>query len=80
MRGFLFFMVFISAVLLPLPYFLFASFIYSFLYSPLELFLIAILVDAQYGEVGVEGVWYIFTFWVAILTIFTEIVKPHLSI
>ncbi len=80
MRGFLFFITFIFAVLLPLPYFLVASVLYAFLYSPLELFLIAIIIDAQYGEVGVERVWYVYTLWVSGLTILTEAVKPHLSI
>jgi len=58
-RAMSFVMVFMTALFLPLWVFIVACFAYAFIYSPYEILIIGLLVDAQFGgEIQGAGYWY----------------------
>lgn len=67
----------IMALMLPLWMFVCGAFAYAFAFSPYELLVLSMCIDAQFGDVG-RGVWYMYTGAVAVVTILTLSVRPYL--
>ncbi len=61
-----------------LPYWVFVpvAFVYALMCTPYELLIIAVCVDAQFGDMN-GGVWYLYTLTIAVILIVTTSIKPY---
>lgn len=65
------------ALFLPLWVFICVVPVYAFVFSPYELLILSVCIDAQFGDVGRE-VWYAYTAVVSFVTILTMSIRPLL--
>ena len=65
------------ALFLPLWVFICVIPVYAFAFSPYELLVLAVCVDAQFGNVTQE-VWYVYTTIVSLVTVLTMSIRPLL--
>jgi hypothetical protein len=72
-------LIFLSALFLPFWFFLCACIVYGFFYSPYELMIIGLLIDAQFGGTG-DISMYTYTLSLIILSVVLFILKPYLLI
>jgi hypothetical protein len=66
-----------TALFLPLWVFVCVALVYALVFSPYELLVLGVCIDAQFGDVA-RGVWYVYTGVTALLTMFTMGVRPFL--
>lgn len=78
MRPISFFVIVLTALLLPLWLFLTCAFLYTLKWSGYELIVVGVLIDAQFGT-GSDIFLYQYTVFVSLLVLFLEFLKPHLS-
>ena len=67
----------LCALFLPVWAFILLAPLYAFVFSPYELLVLGVCIDAQFGEVG-RGVWCLYTVITAGVTIFSMSVRPFL--
>jgi hypothetical protein len=67
----------LSALFLPVWLFALLTLVYAFLFSPYEVLVLAVLVDAQFGDVGLP-VWYAYTLVASLVLLFVVYLKPYL--
>lgn len=67
----------LTALSLPLPFFVVLSFVYAFVFSPYELLPIAVLVDAQFGDTE-RGLWYAYTLTATVALLISTYARPYL--
>ncbi len=72
-----FFAVLLTGIFLPIWVFICGALLYAFFYTPYELLIIGVYIDAQFGDVG-SGVWYLYTAISAFLLILSIVSKPYL--
>lgn len=67
----------LAALFLPFWFFLLIACVYALLFTSYELLILAVLVDAQFGN-REEGIWFIYTLATSIIVILSAYLKPHL--
>jgi hypothetical protein len=77
MRIFLFIVIILIALFLPLWAFVIAASIYALLYTPYELLVLAVCIDAQFGDPS-RGLWFLYTLCVAGVLLGSVFIKPQL--
>ncbi len=77
-RFFLYIAVVLSALFLPFWAFVLIAFVYALFFAPHEVIVVGVLIDAQFGEVGI-GVWYLYTLATIGIFFVTLYSKPYLS-
>ncbi len=69
--------VVLASLFLPFWFFILYACIYALIYGPLELLVLAVCIDAQFGDVK-SGVWYQYTLAVVGILIISVSLKPYL--
>lgn len=77
-RIFYFILVFMSALFLPVWIFGPLAVIYALAFSGYELLVIALLVDAQFGDTS-RTLWYGYTLMVSVILLAAVAAKPYLK-
>lgn len=77
MRIFLFIVIIVTALFLPLWVFALGAFVYALLYTPYEILILAVCVDAQFGDPS-RGMWFLYTLSAAGIVLTTVYIKPQL--
>lgn len=77
MRIFLFSIMILVALFLPLWAFIIGAFLYALIYTPYEILVLAVCVDAQFGDPG-RGVWFLYTLSTSVILLATVFIKPQL--
>lgn len=77
LRGISYILVLLTALFLPLWAFLFVIVVYGFIYTPYELILIGVLIDAQFGGAGAHQE-YLYTLATVVSAIILVVLKPQL--
>jgi hypothetical protein len=67
----------LCALFLPVWVFVCVAPLYAFVFSPYELLVLSVCIDAQFGEVG-RGVWYLYTAITAVVTLLAMSMRPFL--
>ncbi len=77
MRVLLFFIVILTALFMPLWSFVGIAFVYALLYTPYELLILAVCIDAQFGD-PYRGLWFLYTLSASGIVLITVRLKPQL--
>jgi hypothetical protein len=64
-----------SSLFLPWWCFVGIAFVYALLYTPYELLVVGVVIDASFGEVG-RGFWYSYTMVGIVSILFAYVVRP----
>lgn len=60
---------------LPMWVFIFTVLFYSLLFGPYEVLILAVCIDAQFGNA--EGVWYLYTVFTSGVTLAIVFIRPY---
>jgi len=66
----------LSALFLPMWSFLVLAVLYGLVWTPYELLILALCIDAQFGDQQL-GVWYWYTLWISCILVFSVYIRPH---
>ncbi len=69
--------VVLVGLFLPFWFFVPVAFIYALMFRPIEVLILAVCIDAQFGDVE-GGIWYAYTLAGAGILIVTASMKPYL--
>lgn len=79
MRIFLFCIIVLIGLFLPLWAFACAAFVYALVYTPYEILILAMCIDAQFGDPQ-SGLWFLYTLTSSCILIVTVYLKPQLRL
>lgn len=77
MHLFLFFIVILVALFLPVWAFVVGAILYALVYTPYEILILALCIDAQFGDPS-RGLWFLYTLSTAVILLATVFIKPQL--
>ncbi len=77
MRIFSFIIVVIAGLFLPLPVFVAVAFVYTLFWQSYELCVLAVCIDAQFGDTNI-GVWYVYTLATMLILLSVVYLRPYL--
>lgn len=77
MRIFLFIIMILIALFLPVWVFVAGAFLYALLYTPYEILILAVCIDAQFGD-PTRGLWFLYTLSASSAVLITVLLKPQL--
>ena len=77
MRICFFLIVLLITLFFPLWAFILGAFLYALLYTPFEILILAVCIDAQFGDPS-RGAWFLYTLSAGCVVLITVYIKPQL--